>query len=101
MYFRFAIFIFSLLFFPYWIWFPVKSVLHWPPLQQSRRSLDDFYNNINLGTEKQGLRHILLDHLDSLRRLGLLWLRCISPSGRGDETGLHSRREGYVHGYLL
>ncbi|KAF3770596.1 hypothetical protein M406DRAFT_245876, partial [Cryphonectria parasitica EP155] len=50
LYFRFAVFIFFVLFAFYWIWFPVKAAGNF----QSREGVfGRFYNGINEGTEKQ------------------------------------------------
>lgn len=49
-YFRFALFIFCVLFVFYWVWFPIKASGRF----QSRAEVfDKFYNGINLGPEKQ------------------------------------------------
>lgn len=50
LYFRFAIFIFSILFAFYWVWFPVKAAGNF---QSVSGVFDRFYNGINQGTEKQ------------------------------------------------
>lgn len=50
LYFRFAVFIFFVLFAIYWIWFPIKAAGKF----QSREGVfDRFYNGVNEGTEKQ------------------------------------------------
>lgn len=49
LYFRFAVFIFFVLFAFYWIWFPIKASGKF----QSGAIFDKFYNGINYGEEKQ------------------------------------------------
>lgn len=49
LYFRFAVFIFFVLFAIYWIWFPVKAAGKF----QTGKIFEKFNNGINEGTEKQ------------------------------------------------
>lgn len=50
LYFRFAVFIFFILFSFYWIWFPIKAA---GKFQSASGVFDRFYNGINEGPEKQ------------------------------------------------
>ncbi|KAK2605616.1 hypothetical protein N8I77_008442 [Diaporthe amygdali] len=50
LYFRFAMFIFFVLFAFYWIWFPIKAA---GKFQSADGVFDKFYNGINLGSEKE------------------------------------------------